>query len=334
MNGGSPMFELIRTLVNAYGATGREKAVSEVIESLVKPHVDSISRDALGNLICVKKGTDENGKKIMLSAHMDHIGFIVVAVEKEGFLRVMPVGGIGLNVSKTRHVSFENGVQGIIVQQPVNEGETPAMKHMFIDIGAESDEEALSMIQLGDVAVYSNDCFRLGKNRVSAPAMDDRIACALLVSVLQNLPETKNTVYAVFSTQEEVGCRGAKVAAFGIEPDVGIALDVTANGDTPETKLPAVKLGAGAAVKIMDRGSISNPDLVNELLDVGKRAGVPTQREVLPFGGTDASAIQLSRSGVKAGTVSIPCRYVHSACEVIDLRDVEACKGLLLEYLK
>ena len=119
-----------------------------------------------------------------------------------------------------------------------------------------------------------------------------------------------------------------------MEPDIGIALDVTANGDTPETKLPAIKLGEGAAVKIMDRGSISNPELVRDLLAAGERAGVKTQREVLPFGGTDASAIQLSRGGVIAGTVSIPCRYVHSACEVIDLRDVEAARALLLEYLK
>jgi len=208
------------------------------------------------------------------------------------------------------------------------------MKHMFIDIGAADEAEALSMVQLGDVAVYANDCFRLGEHRVAAPAMDDRVACALLVSVLEALPQTRNTVIAVFSTQEEVGCRGAKTAAYAVEPDVGIALDVTANGDTPETKQPAVRLGDGAAVKIMDRGSISNPALVEELLAAGARAGVKTQREVLPFGGTDASAIQLTRGGVRVCTVSIPCRYVHSACEVIDLRDVEAAKALLVEYLK
>ena len=220
------MFELIRQLVNLYGATGREAGVADAVEALVKDHVDSIRRDALGNLICEKRGTDPDGKRIMLSAHMDHIGFIVVAVEKEGFLRVMPVGGVGLAVSRTRHVSFQNGVQGVIVQEPVREGETPAMKHMFIDIGAADETEALSMVSLGDVAVYANDCFRLGEHRVAAPAMDDRIACALLVSVMQALPQTRNTVIAVFSTQEEVGCRGAKTAAYSVEPDIGIALAV------------------------------------------------------------------------------------------------------------
>ena len=328
------MFDMIKKLVDAYGPTGRETLVADTIEEMVKPCVDTIRRDAMGNLICEKQGM-EGGKRIMLSAHMDHIGFIVVAVEKEGFLRVMPVGGISMNASLTRHVTFGNGVQGVICREPVREGETPAMKHMFIDIGAEDEAEALSMINLGDMAVYSNDCFRLGENKVAAPAMDDRIACALLVAVLKELPEkTRNTIIAVFSTQEEVGCRGAKTAAYGVEPDIGIALDVTANGDTPETKLPAVKLGQGAAIKVMDRGSISNPELFNDLLAAGKAAGVPTQREVLPFGGTDASAIQLSRGGVKVCTVSIPCRYVHSACEVIDLRDVDAAKKLLVEYLK
>ena len=328
------MFELLKQMVDLYGATGHESGVADAVEKLLEGKVDSITRDALGNLICEKRGTAPDGKRIMLSAHMDHIGFIVVAVEKEGFLRVMPVGGVSLAVSRTRRVSFANGVQGVIVQEPGREGETPAMKHMFIDIGAADEQEALEMVALGDVAVYANDCFRLGRHRVAAPAMDDRVACALLVSVMQALPATKNTIIAVFSTQEEVGCRGAKTAAYSVEPDIGIALDVTANGDTPETKLPAVRLGEGVAVKIMDRGSISNPELVEELLEAGRRAGVKTQREVLPFGGTDASAIQLSRGGVRAGTLSIPCRYVHSACEVIDLRDVEAARALLLTYLQ
>lgn len=328
------MFELIQQLTNVYGATGRETGVADLIETLLKDKVDSIRRDAMSNLICEKKGTDPNGKRIMLSAHMDHIGFIVAAVEKEGFLRVAPVGGVSVDASRTRHVRFANGVQGVIVQQPVKEGETPAMKHLFIDIGAADEAEALSMIQLGDIAVYAPDCFRLGQYRVASPAMDDRVACALQVAVMQELGETRDTVIAVFSTQEEVGCRGAKTAAYSVEPDIGIALDVTCNGDTPETKLPAVKLGEGVAVKIMDRGSISNPELVRDLLAAGERAGVKTQREVLPFGGTDASAIQVSRGGVIAGTVSIPCRYVHSACEVIDLRDVQAAKELLKAYLK
>lgn len=328
------MFDFIKQMVDLYGATGHEGGVADAIEKCLQGKADSFRRDALGNLICEKKGTLENGKRIMLSAHMDHIGFVVVSVEKEGFLRVMPIGGINLAVSKTRHVTFAGGVQGVLVQQPVREGETAAMKHMFIDIGAADAEEALKQVQLGDVAVYSNDCFRLGEHRMCAPAMDDRVACALLALVMQELGQCENTVIAVFSTQEEVGCRGAKTAAWSVEPDIGIALDVTGHGDTPEVKQPAVKLGEGVAIKIMDQGSISHPDVVEALLSAGKRAGVKTQREVLPFGGTDAMAMQTSRGGIPVGTVSIPCRYVHSACETVDLRDVEAAKKLLLEYLK
>ena len=190
------MFELFRQLVNLYGATGREGrrgrrggACEGYVSRFHPPRCTGQS-----HLRKARHGPDPDGKRIMLSAHMDHIGFIVVAVEKEGFLRVMPVGGVGLAVSRTRHVSFQNGVQGVIVQEPVREGETPAMKHMFIDIGAADETEALSMVSLGDVAVYANDCFRLGEHRVAAPAMDDRIACALLVSVMQALPQTRNTV--------------------------------------------------------------------------------------------------------------------------------------------
>ena len=165
--------------------------------------------------------------------------------------------------------------------------------------------------------------------------MDDRVACALLASVLRDLPsDIPNDIYAVFSTQEEVGCRGAATAAFGIMPDEGIALDVTGNGDTPREKFPSVKLGEGACIKIMDRGSISNPELVGDLISAAERCGATYQREVLPFGATDARSIQVAGSGVKVCTVSIPCRYVHSACETVDVRDVVAAHDLLLTYLQ
>ncbi len=163
--------------------------------------------------------------------------------------------------------------------------------------------------------------------------MDDRCACALLVKLMQTIGDTQDTVIAVFSVQEEVGCRGAKVASFALAPDIGIALDVTAWGDTPGTTQPDIKLGEGIGVKVMDRGSISNPQLREELLACGERAGVKTQREVLPFGGTDASSMQTSRGGIPVCTLSLPCRYVHSACEVIDMRDMEAGLKLMQTYL-
>lgn len=325
------MFDMLKKLLAPIGPSGLEEPVAAAIRQALEGYVDTMETDAMGNLICTKQGSDAAGRKIMLSAHMDHIGYIVTGYEKEGFLRVTNVGGVNVNASLTRHVAFANGVQGVLVCEPVSGDK--AMKNLFIDIGAESREEAEKMVQLGDVAVYAPDCFRLGENKVASPAMDDRCACALLVKLMQTLGETRDTVIALFSVQEEVGCRGAKTASFAREPDEGIALDVTLWGDTPETKIPAIRLGGGCCVKIMDRASISNPALRDALLACGEKAGVKTQREVLPYGGTDAGAMQTSRGGIPVCTISIPCRYVHSACEVIDMRDMEAALALLQTYL-
>ncbi len=324
------MFELLKKVLAPIGPSGLEGPVAEVIREEIKDYVDTIEVDALGNLIATKLGKAENPRKVMLSAHMDHIGYIVTGVEKEGYLRVTNVGGIGMNNSYNRHVVFPNGVNGVVVAEPVS-GQ-PMMKNLFVDIGAADKEEALKMVSLGDVCVYAGECFRLGENRVAAPAMDDRCACALLVKLLQTVGETQDTIIAVFSVQEEVGCRGAQVASFAKAPDVGIALDVTGWGDTPGTTQPEIKLGEGVGVKVMDRASISNPELRKALMAAGEKAGAKTQVEVLPYGGTDAGAMQRSRAGIPVCTLSIPCRYVHSACEVIDMRDMDAALKLMQAY--
>ncbi|MEA4929411.1 MAG: M20/M25/M40 family metallo-hydrolase [Candidatus Limiplasma sp.] len=328
------METIIRQLTALYGPSGREAQVAEAIEALVRDHVDSIRRDALGNLICEKKGTNPHGKRILLAAHMDQIGLVVTHVEKEGYLRVSNVGGVHTDNSRTRHVRFHNGVQGVLTEQPLKAGENSSLRTCFIDVGAKTAEEALALVQPGDVAVYAETAIAIGEHRLAAPAMDDRCACALLVHVLQNLPETPHTVLAVFTAQEEVGCRGSQTAAYALEPDVGIALDVTLAGDTPEDRRLAINLGDGPAVKMMDARSISNPDVVKALFAAAAKAGVVCQREVLPFGGTDASSIQQSRGGVPVCTLSIPCRYVHSACEVVDLRDLDGAAKVLKEYLQ
>lgn len=327
------MEKLVRELTSLYGPSGRETPVADAIEAYLKDKVDSIRRDALGNLICEKKGTAKNGKRIMLSAHMDQIGLVVTHAEKEGFLRVSNIGGLMMNNIRTRHVRFQNGVEGILTEQPLKPGENSSLRAFYIDIGAKDEKEALEMVQIGDMAVYAEPCFAIGKNRLAAPAMDDRSACALLVSAMQDLPACKNTVVAVFSTQEEVGTRGAMAATYSIAPDEGIALDVTLTGDLPEAKLLAVDIGKGPAIKIMDSGSISNPAMVEGLFAAAKRAGVTCQREVLPYGGTDARAMQTTRGGIPVCTISIPCRNVHSACEMVDLGDMEGAKKVLLSYL-
>ena len=326
------MREILKTLLQPVGPSGHEGPVADAIRTMIEGCVDEIRTDAMGNLIAVKQGRGESPRRVMLSAHMDHIGYVVTAIEEEGFLRVTNVGGVSLDQSLTRHVLFPNGTHGVVVSEPV-QGER-AMKHLFVDIGAASKEEAEKRVRPGDMCVYAPDWFELGEHRAASPAMDDRAACAMLVKLLQTMDAPEDTVYSVFSAQEEVGCRGAKTASFALEPDIGIALDVTCWGDTPETKIPDIKLGGGIAVKFMDRASISHPGLRDELLGAAEREGIPAQREVLPSGGTDAGAMQLSRGGIPVCTLSVPCRYVHSACEVVDLRDMEAGVKLLRAWLK
>ncbi len=322
----------LKTLLEPWGPSGNEHNVADVIKTLLTGHVDSLRTDALGNLIVEKYGTDDNAKRIMLSAHMDHIGFVVTAIEKEGFLRVTNVGGISMDYSRGRHVVFENSVDGVLFCQPVKEGK-PTLADFYVDIGAKDREEAESMVQLGDMCVFAPDVFSIGKHRISGPAMDDRCACALLVELLLYTENQKNTIVGVFSTQEEVGLRGATVAAYGIAPDIGLALDVTGAGDIPEEKYPAVNLGEGPAVKIMDRSMIASPLVRDMLFEAAEQAEVKVQREVLPYGGTDGAAIQHSRAGVPTGTLSIPCRYVHSSCETIDMRDMEDALKVLLTFV-
>ena len=325
------LLDTLKKVLNVYGPTGKEEKVADLVKALLQDKHVSFRSDAMGNLIVEKKGA-ENGKTIMLSAHMDHIGLVVTDVEDEGYLRVTSVGGVSVAMSKIRHVVFANGVEGVVVCQPTK-GETETLAHLFVDIGAEDKADALTKVQLGDACVYAPDCFMLGEHRIAAPAMDDRCAVALLVQLLCEVESPANTVVGVFSTQEEVGLRGATVAAYSVAPDLGVALDVTGWGDTPEVKLPAVKLGKGAAVKYMDRSMVATPMVRDALIAAAEKANVPYQREVLPYGGTDGAAIQHSRCGVPAGTLSIPCRYVHSACEVIDMRDMESALAILKTFV-
>ena len=325
--------ELLTQVLTAYGATGREGCVRAVIERALCSHADSVRTDAMGNLIAVKKG-DGTGRRVMLSAHMDHIALVVIDADEHGFLRVCAVGGVNPNKMVSQHVAFENGAMGVIgVDEDAPAVLTPA--HLYVDIGADSREEALARVPIGAFAVAAPRVARLSEHRLASPAMDDRIACYALLEVFCALPDgMKNEVVAVFSVQEEVGLRGATAAAYSVEPDVGLALDVTATGDVPGAKrhLP-MKLGAGAAVKILDRDMIATPWVVDRLLELAKEKSIPAQREVLPFGGTDAAAIQRSRGGVPAGTISIPCRYIHSAAETVDLRDVQAAIDLTRAFV-
>lgn len=320
------MKELIKKLTEEYGPSGFEEKVAAAIKEEIAPFVDEVKVDKLGSLVAIKKG---RGAKVMLAAHMDEIGLIITHVDKEGFLRFSTVGGVSAARLSGMRVVFKDGQVGTIGLEKTG----TAISNMYIDIGTASKEETESKVSIGDFAVFRQDCVDLG-NRVIAKAMDDRIGCVVQVEAAKRLKDSPNEVYFVFTVQEELGCRGAGTAAYAIEPDVAIALDVTRTGDTPEANTMEVSLGKGAAIKIKDSGIVVPPKVRQLLVDTAKENDIPYQMEVLDGGATDASSIEKSRGGVPSGVISIPSRYVHSPSEMVDLDDVEACVKLLTATLE
>ncbi len=324
------MKALITELVEAYGPSGSEGPVRELIRGHVQPLCDECRVDALGNLIAHKRG-DGSGRKVMLAAHMDEIGVVVTHVDEKGFLRFGPIGGVNPLALTGSRVLFANGVQGTLWREgPWTSDEKPTLDKMFIDVGAASKEELT--VGVGDVACFYRPLVDLGK-RLMAKAFDDRIACAVLVQTLRELGQTPHDVYFVFTVQEEVGLRGAETATYGISPDLGIAVDVTLAADTPEADHLNMALGKGPCIKVKDRGMLAHPGVKNLLVETAERLGLPYQLEVLLLGTTDAMAMQVSQSGIPVGTVSIATRYVHTPSEMVDYDDVLNSVKLLVGLL-
>lgn len=326
------LFELIQTLVSAHGPSGNEGGVREAIRKLAAPYGGEASTDTMGNLIIHKPGP---GPKVMLCAHMDSIGFIVTHVEKEGFLRVGKLGGVAPQEILYTPVRFQNGVRGVVVKEEKASLSKLKLDECYLDIGARDEAQAREMVQIGDTAVYDTPTFSSG-GKVISPYLDNRVSCAILLQVLEKLPENcPNDLYFVFSTQEEVGLRGSKTAAYAIEPDYALAVDVTDVDDTPGTdRCGTVQLGKGAAIKLMDHSVICHSEIVKELDLTALERGIAVQRDILRAGGTDAGAIHVSRTGVKTGGVSVPCRYIHTPVEMVDLSDVQACVELVLAFVE
>lgn len=325
------MKELLKKLTQAYGPSGSEEIVRDIIRDEIKAYVDEIKVDVLGNLIAVKKGS---GMKVMLAAHMDQIGFIVTHIDDKGFLRLSRVGGISAGNSINRRVIFKNGVTGVISYDgDIENINSIKLDKMYIDIGASGPEEAQDSVAIGDVAVYCSP-FTENKGRYIGKAMDDRAGCALLIETARRLKSSPHEIYFVFTVQEELGVRGAKTSAYALNPDIGIAVDVTRTGDTPKARPMEVKLGGGPAIKIKDSLVMAHPRVRELMVKKAKEIGIPYQMEILEAGGTDAGPIHLTREGVPSGVISIPCRYVHSDSEMVDASDLENGVKLLLKILE
>lgn len=329
------MEQTLRQVLTAFGPSGHEfQGVAACIRALVADYVDEIRTDALGNLICVKHGADRSHQALLM-AHMDHIGLMVTEITEYGFLRVTPVGGLRPDMLLYRQVVFANGTYGIVSHESGLDLKAAdlAMKHLYVDIGASSREDAERLVTVADVCVYAPYVAELANRRIAAPAMDDRAGCAVVIETLRHLGAAPWDVCAVFSVQEELGLRGAGVAAYGLHPDFAVALDVCPTGDTPNAAPLGVKLGKGPALKVMDAHSISHVGLRRYMERKAQTLKLPYQLEILTYGGTDSAAIQRSRDGVASTTLSIPSRYVHSACEIVDLNDMQDSVTLLTAML-
>ena len=303
---------LQKQLVAAAMPSGFESGVGALLAELAAPYADEVMTDALGNVICHKKG---EGKRIMLAAHMDLIGFMVTYIDEKGYLRFEPIGGHTPAFLHRTPIRFKNGTKGVVMCEKWAEESKKKLSdvrtaNFYIDIGANSYEKAASMVSIGDVCVFDGETSSQN-GMVLTPYADDLVACAVLLRVMEQLKHSPYDLYFVFTVQEEVGLRGAGTSAHRIAPEMGIAVDVCGTGDTPSsTAYCDVKLGRGATVKIKDGSLLCNPQVIAFLRDAAERAGVAYQDEILLSGGTDAGAIQRTLGGILAGGMSTrPARY-------------------------
>jgi len=326
--------ENLEQLSNACGVTGREEEVRNLMIKLMKPYVDKITVDNFDNVIAMKKGK-KGFPKVMLAAHMDEIGLMVKTINKEGFLQFAKMGGIDDRILLAQKVivyTKKGPLHGIIgskpphIQKEEERKKIVAYDELFIDIGAESREDANSMgATVGDPIGFDVKYVQIGKDTIIGKAFDNRAGCAVMIETLSQLEKTECTIFAVGTVQEEVGLRGAGTAAFSVDPDVALALDVTVAGDVPGVREfdTSVKMGKGPALTVSDSGLIANPKVLRWLREVAENAKIPYQLETGLLGTTDAARISLTRQGVPSGTICIGTRYIHSPVSMMSLKDAE-----------
>jgi endoglucanase len=323
--------ELIKKLVEAWGPSGYEHNVRELIRAEAEAYADEITVDPLGNLIC---RVGQGGTKVLVAAHMDEIGIMATFAEpKSGYLRFAAIGGLLQTSLLGNRVYFEDGTMGVIgLHDHFGVGRTKAenLDDFYIDV---SDGNGNGSVKPGTPAAFWRPLEERG-SRLIAKSMDDRIGCVVALEAMKRLnKQTPNEVYFVFTVQEEVGLRGARTAGYGVDPQIAVALDVTNTGDMAKGAKMAVKLGGGAAIKLHDSGLVVPPAVRDWMVNRAEADGIPYQLELLAAGTTDAAAIQIARAGVPSGCISIPTRYVHTNSETVDTGDVEACVALLTGLL-
>ena len=322
--------ELLKKICAIKGASSEENNIAEFILGEINNYVDEHKIDALGNLIAHKKGS---GKKMMLAGHMDQIGMMVTHIDKEGFIYFTNIGGLNPTVIHSCRVIFSNGTTGIVNCERLDDPNKIALEKMFIDIGAATKEEAEKHVSIGDVCVYYNEPI-IDDYKIMTPYLDDRLGCFVMIEALKKLSKQAYDLYFVFTVQEEVGLRGAKTSAYSIDPDYGIAFDVTVSADTPKARKLPQKFDGGACIKIKDASVLCHPVMIKHMEKCAKEANIKYQFEILEAGGTDSGAIHLNKGGVPSGVISIPTRYIHSMNEMARLSDIQDCIDLAVKVLE
>ncbi len=337
----------LELLSNEFGPSGRERAVRNQIRDLLADAADRIEVDALGNLFVYRAGAGSEPRiRVLVAAHMDEVGFMVTKVEKSGLLRFAAIGGLDARMLLAKRVVIGDArTPGVIGAQPPHlmhgdEQKTPDMDSLTIDIGATNESEAKGKVKVGDYGTFATRFATLGDNdewpTVLGKAFDDRAGCSVLVQLLQQ-PHPVDLI-GVFTVQEEVGLRGARVAAFREKPDAAIVLEGTVCDDLPrpeeEDETPVTRLGQGPAITLMDCSHFSHPGLLRLLQETAADAGIPVQYKAPGIGGTDAGAIHLAQEGIPAITVATPCRYIHGPAAILNLNDLGASVDLVTAALR
>jgi len=324
------LLNTLEVFSNALGVSGNEEEIRELIASRIRPHVDAMETDALGNLIATKKGRKDS-PHLVLSAHMDEVGFLITHIEKSGFLRFAKVGGIDDRVILAKPVVVgPKRIPGAIGSKPIHlifrkDGHKQVAKSedLYIDIGAKNREDALRWVEVGDTATFATRFENLGNGFVKGKAMDDRVGCAQLALLLEE--DLPLSLTAVFSTQEEVGLRGAAVAGYRTAPRIMLALEGTFAGDFPQERdlSRATVVGDGPVLTHQDRSVVSDPLLLETLVAAAEKESIPYQFKRPLVGGTDAGRMHISRSGARASVISVPSRYIHAPVALVKTRDIE-----------
>jgi putative aminopeptidase FrvX len=329
----------LQSLSNANGVAGRETKVRKLLTTLLTPIADEVQIDRLENVIAIKKGKP-NKPKIMLAAHIDEVGLMVKTITKDGYLQFAKMGGIDdriLLAQKVNVLTEKAVLPGVVGSKPPHVQKEEERKKivtyddMFIDIGAKNRDDAKAMgVHIGDAIAFDVAFTPLGNDFVMGKAFDNRAGCAVMVEALRQLKDSECTVCAVGTVQEEIGARGAGVAAFGINPDVALVLDVTIAGDVPGVREfdTTVKLGKGPALTVSDGGLVTHPKVLRWMIDAVNENELAYQFEAGLPGGTDASRIHLTREGIPSGGISIPARYIHSPTGIVNVKDLENCAKL------